>query len=110
MANDYRLDQWTADRSNWSSYIATHDKLADAIIDFRGGRAKGFAYCFVRVFPGLSPELTQGLAGKRIVGRIDGREIVTKRPPSIPPAWIFERDEYAFGFFRIYLESTRGDE
>jgi hypothetical protein len=48
-------------------------------------------------------------ANKRAIGRIDGQLVATMRADFYTPFWIFERDEYALQFFRIYLESTRGD-
>jgi len=105
--NDYRLDRWPADRSKWTAYVAEHKDLADVDIDFRNGVTRGFAYCFVSIFP--NTELTPYLEGKRIVGRIDRDVIVTNRTPFIAPPMIFEHDTHVFLYFRINLESTRGD-
>jgi hypothetical protein len=79
-------------------------------IDFRGGQTKGLAYCFVRAFP--DAELKDSLSDKRQVGAVDGEAVFPARAasgPSFVPMWVLERDEFAFHFFRIYLESTRGD-
>ncbi len=111
-ANDYRVDQWPTDRQGRTAFLAAHDKLARVNIDFRKGDGRGFAYCFTTVrFPNDAESRAQALS-KSIIGRIDGQEIVSTRGPFGPgsvPVIIFERDEFAFVFFRFYLESTRGD-
>jgi hypothetical protein len=109
-ASDYRLDRWPTDKRNWSAYIKAVDKIADMHVDFREGATRGFAYCYVRVFPDSG--LQASLSGKRLFGRLDGEDVAAMRAPSGPsfvPGWIMERNEYAFHFFRINLESTRGD-
>jgi hypothetical protein len=106
-ANDYRLDQWPADRKEWPGYVASRGKLSDTNISVDGRRSKGFAYCYVTLFP--SSEIAPQVVGRRIVGRVDGQEIDSQRASLTAPDWIFERDEYVFFFFRFYLESTRGD-
>jgi hypothetical protein len=112
--DDYRIDQWPADRNEWAGYITSRQTFADIDIDYRNGLTRGFAYCYKRVFP--KQELRRGLLEKRVVGRIDGQTIVSRRPqsamlnpPSEVPTWLFERDEYGFVYFEINLESTRGD-
>ena len=57
-------------------------------------------------------QLTSSVTDNRIIGRIGGQDIASKRQPLGPstmPARIFERDEYMFAFFRIYLGSPRRD-
>ena len=79
-------------------------------IDFKGGNTKGFGYCYSRVDPGKSP--TGLIYGKRRAARVDGQAVVSLRglePPLFVPTWILERDEYAFHYFQIYLESFGGD-
>src|SRR5207237_8093600 len=110
-ADDYRLDRRPNDQKEWPSYVATKDKLATVDIDMRAGATRGFAYCFTR---NLDPndEAWVSALKKSIVGRVDGREIVSQRRPESPAfmqTLIFERDEYVLRFFVIYLESTRGD-
>ena len=45
---------------------------------------------------------------KRIVGRVDGEDVTSRPIPMAQPIWIFERDDYAFRFIKIYLGSPRG--
>jgi hypothetical protein len=113
-ANDDRVDKWPLDPQGRTSYLAAHDRFAYVDIDFRGGAMRGFAYCASRVNPGdvasdKASEFVGSLAGKRTFGRVDGEEIFQKRKPSPIEPWIFERDDYVLRFFKINLESTRGD-
>jgi hypothetical protein len=109
-ASGYRVDQWPLDRTTWNEYIAAHDAFADVVIDFRGGRAKGFGYCFRRVGPDVPRE-------KRRFGRVDREDVFAKSgaTPVHPgsnvdvPTWIFEGDEYLLRYMQIPLGSTRGD-
>jgi hypothetical protein len=106
-STDFRLDLWPADTKEWPNYIAAHDKLADVAVDFRDGRMKGFAYCYVHKGP--SGGALKTMFDKRAVARIDKEYVFSTHGNFLEPLWIFERDEYAFLHFRIYLESTRGD-
>jgi hypothetical protein len=106
-ANDYRLDRWPADRKDWPSYVSAFGKFSDVNIDVAAQGAKGLAHCYVTVFP--DPQIAALVSGKRIVGRIGKQEIFSKRAPLTAPSVILERDENALLFFRLYLESTRGD-
>jgi hypothetical protein len=109
-ASDYRVDKWPASNDQRRSYLAGQDHVADMHINFRGGSTRGFAYCFTRAFP--DDDLKDSLVGKRRVGLVDGEVVFAARAPGGPsfvPMWILERDEFALHFFRIYLESTRGD-
>jgi hypothetical protein len=111
-ATDYRSDQWPSDRNDWPRYIREHRSFADVDVVFRGASTRGFAYCFVtaRGAPGASSQEID--SAQRIVGRIDDERIVSKRAASGPafrPHLVFERDEYAWMFFRLYLGSPGGD-
>jgi hypothetical protein len=111
-SDDYRVDQWPPDRNDWPGYVAAQDKLADMAITFRNTVARGFAYCFVRIFPGN--DLRSAIESKRVAARVDDQDVQytgggLAAPPSETPILIFERDEYAFLFFRLYIGSTRGD-
>jgi hypothetical protein len=111
-ATDYRSDQWPSDRKDWQRYIREHGSFADINVAFRGASTRGFAYCFVtaRGAPGASSQEID--SARRIVGRIDDERIVSKRAASGPafrPHLIFERDEYVWTFFRLYLGSPGGD-
>lgn len=111
-ANDYRMDQWPRDRGEWPAYIAERANFADVDIEFREGLARGFGYCFASRLGVPDPDSLKVEQSKRIVGRIDGQGIVSKRQPLGPstmPSRIFERDEYMFAFVRIYLGSPGGD-
>jgi hypothetical protein len=111
-ANDYRIDQWPNDRKEWPAYEASRDNLSDVDVDFRGGSTRGFAYCYVGAGGATDADSERGERSKRIIGHVDAQAIVSKRKPSGPydrPSVIIERDEYMLLFFRIYLESTRGD-
>lgn len=111
-ANDYRMDRWPRNRSDWPDYIAGRSDFADVDIDFRDGQSRGFGYCFASRAGAPDPELLKLEQSKRIVGRVDGQAITSKRGPLGPstmPARIFERDEYVFVFVRIYLGSSGGD-
>jgi hypothetical protein len=109
-ANDFRLDKMPADRSDWPRYLLGREHLADVDIDVRDGAMRGFAYCFVSAFPTNDLILAELAKSKEITGIIDGQRAYSNRAPHLtPPMWLFERDEYVFRFFRIYLESTRGD-
>jgi hypothetical protein len=107
-SNDFRLNQRPADHKDWANYINAHGKLAEMSIDFRGGLTKGFAYCYVRAVPGDN-EFLKSVGAERTLARVDGKDVFTKRANLSAPFWIFERDEYRFDFFRVYLDSTRGD-
>jgi hypothetical protein len=109
-ASDYRADKWPANKDDLRRYLAAQDQVADMHVRFQGGAARGFAYCFTPAFP--DDELKGLLSDKRRVARVDGEPVVTPRAPagrSSESMVVLERDEFVFHFFRIYLESTRGD-
>jgi hypothetical protein len=109
-STDYRLDEWPSNRQDWANYLATPDLVASVDIDFRNGLTRGFAYCFVRAAP--DARLVTNLGARRIAGRIDSDTVAAKDTRggwTLTPYWIFERDEYAWQFFRIELQSVRGD-
>jgi hypothetical protein len=111
-SNDYRLDLWPANRNDWLNYIATRDKIAAIDVDYRDGKTRGFAYCFVSGGGGTTAEFKAALESKQVAGRVDGKYVVSKRTSfnaSVMPFWIHERDDYVFTFFSFSLESTRGD-
>ena len=85
-------------------YVPANNEFADTSIAFKDGLWRGFAYCFVSARP---PSLTEG--SKRLWLRIDGEDVARTFLEPGPPLLILDRDEYAFTFFRINLESTRGD-
>ena len=85
-------------------YSSPDGSFAQTDLDIQGGRARGFAYCFVRTFPSNTDT-----TGRLLLARVDGEEVTHGHQSLGPPGWIFERDEYALVFFRINLESTRGD-
>jgi hypothetical protein len=108
--SDYRVDKWPIDRNEWAAYAASQKYVASVSIDYDGGRRRGFAYCFRRVAPELS--LVESLGDRRLLGRIDGITVAaedTRGGWALRPKWIFERDEYAWQFFVIDLQSIRGD-
>jgi hypothetical protein len=107
--DDYEAHRWPADRSQWLSFLATKDVLVTSDLDFRGGRTRGFAYCSVDPRTSADREVNAVLAQKPKVFRVDGQDVVSKRPAIRGETWIFERDEYVFRFFDINLGSTRGD-
>lgn len=113
-ANDYRIDKWPTDKNDWPNYVRTRESFAEADLDFRDGQTRGFGYCFVGNATSADPASQQIEARKKIVARVDGQPVSGGRDrvpngPGFRPPWIFERDEYAFLFIRIYLGSTRGD-
>lgn len=108
-ASDFRRDRWPAKASDQRDYLATQDEVAGMHIDFKSGSTKGFGYCYSRGDPDKS---LKGLFEKRRPARVDDQAVVSLRglePPLFVPMWILERDEYAFHYFQIYLESFHGD-
>jgi len=92
-ASDLRLD-----------YVPPDDKFAPTDIDIEGGKTRGFAYCFAiaRIQADTEPS-------KRLLARVDGEQVTQGHQVYEPPLMIFDRDEYVLVFFRISLDSTRGD-
>jgi hypothetical protein len=111
VANEFR-HPWPADPKERTAYLAGLDKIAVADLDFRGGFTKGFAYCFTHWVPSAERGVPEWMASKRIIGRVDGEDIVPNRAIGgvwAEPSWLFEHDEYVFLLFQVYLTSTRGD-
>jgi hypothetical protein len=103
-SDDRRTDRWPANIDQRPEYLAALAQFAFFAVEHRGGLMRGFAYCFAHV--PIANAQWQLLRGK-IVNRVDGEQVVSKRPSS--GAWIFDRDEYVFRLFQMGLESTRGD-
>lgn len=106
-SNDFRLDRQPANRRDWPAYLSSHPPLAEIDVDFRAGETRGFAYCYVRARAG-DPDILKEMGAQRVLARVDRTDVVTSRTDFFPPQWIFQRDEYAFFFGRVYLGSPRG--
>jgi hypothetical protein len=107
---DDQAHRWPADPTEWASFVASKDVYITSDLDFRGGQTRGFAYCGVRSRVPIAEELKLELERKPRVMRVDGHDVVSKRPAAFGGSiWIFERDEYFFRYYEIALESTRGD-
>ena len=93
-SSDFRID-----------YVPPDGKFAPADITINGGKTRGFAYCFAlaRIQADTDPP------SKRLLARVDGEEVTQGHQVLGSPLLIFERDEYVLVFFRISLDSTRGD-
>lgn len=117
MSADFRVDKGPPDPKEWPAYLASLDRIATANVDFRSGLTKGFGYCYAFRNRADGEVMSDDdarklIASKRIVGKVDGEDIVSQDMFSSPwykPTWFFEDDEYGFRFFQFYLESTRGD-
>jgi hypothetical protein len=107
--DDYEAHRWPVDRSLWLSFLAGKDVFVTSDLDFRGGQTRGLAYCGVDPRSSADREINAAITRKPKTFRVDGYDVVSKRPAVRGEVWIFERDEYVFRFFDINLESTRGD-
>jgi len=111
-APDYRSDQWPADLEEWPRFIRAHREFADINVAYRNGQTRGFAYCSTRTREEPDRESLEMEKAKRIVGRVDDEQIVSKRRTwgaAVQPVLIFERDEYAWFLNQVFLGSPGGD-
>lgn len=108
--DDYQAHRWPADWAQWTQFLAAKNVAVRTDVDFRDGRLRGFAYCSTLMrLPVEEQRVWGAIREKPPVSRVDGHDVISKRPASDGLIWIFQRDDYVFRIFEISLESTRGD-
>jgi len=106
-SHDLRSDKWPVDYRERVDELAKRDSFALAAVDFRAGAMRGFGYCYA--ITGFFGEDGKEFYRKVTANRVDGQPVVSNRRAGDTQFLFFERDEYVFFFFQLYLESTRGD-
>jgi hypothetical protein len=114
VANAISADKWSSYPGGDASLIARGSEIVVNQIDFLNGAARGFAYCYAD--PGF---VIHGALANRLdrdvglIAQVDGVQIAggakSWRNTSSNLHSFFDRDEYYFTAFEIYIDSVRGD-